>query len=223
MDRKLNKLIQTALILAGFFVIFASQTAIASWYCEPVYGGGERCWGTGEIIIDKVVRNPGTGAFVDNLGVNDPKFAPDQEVLYQIQVKNIGQGTFAKVNVKDTFPNYLDFVWGPLGWDANARELRFDLSDLKPGETRKFEVMAKVFGTSRLPEDKSLICVVNTARVEAEGKSDEDQAQICFEKKVLGVTQLPPTGQVQGLMIAFGLIVTTLMGAKLAFVKQKAN
>jgi uncharacterized repeat protein (TIGR01451 family) len=220
MDRKLLKLILFFSIFNFQFSIF-NKPARASWYCEPVYGGGERCWGTGEILIDKAVKNPSTGLFVDNLGVNDPKYAPGQEVLYRLEVKNTGQGTFSKVTIKDIFPPYLDFVWGPLGWNSETRTLQFDIYDLKAGESRQFEVMAKVFDKERLPDDRSLICVVNTSSVEADGKTDSDQAQICFEKKVLGVQVLPPTG-VNIWTLSLGLLVTTIFGAKLAFAQRKA-
>jgi len=224
MDRKLLKLI---LFFSIFILRFGGQFSIfnkparASWYCEPVYGGGERCWGTGEILIDKTVKNPETDKYVDNLGVNDPKFAPGQEVSYRLEIKNNGQGTFSKVTVKDIFPSYLDFSWGPLGWNSGTRTLQFDVYDLKAGESRKFEVMAKVFDKERLPADKNLICVVNNASVEADGKTDSDQTQICFEKKVLGVKVLPPTG-VNIWTLSLGLLVTTILGAKLAFAQRKA-
>jgi len=217
MDRKILKL---ALLVSVFSIQYSvfSNFAGAAWYCEPVYGGGERCWGTGEILIDKTVKNPETDNYVDNLGVNDPKFAPGQEVSYRLEVKNNGQGTFSKVTVKDIFPSYLDFSWGPLGWNNDTRTLQFDIYNLKAGESRRYEVMAKVFDKERLPADKNFICVVNTASVEADGKTDSDQAQICFEKKVLGVKVLPPTG-VNIWVLSLGLLVTTILGAKLAFRK----
>lgn len=218
MDRKILKLILFVLAFSLQLLVF-SRPVEAAWYCEPIYGGGERCWGTGEILIDKTVKNYSSGLFVDNLGVNDPKFTPGQEVLFRLEVKNTGQGTFSKVTIKDVFPSYLDFVWGPAGWDSNTRTLQFDIYDLVAGESRQFEIMARVFDESRLPGDKNLICVVNPASVEADGKTDSDQAQVCFEKKVLGVTVLPPTGPEFGLFVTLGLLVTTLLGAKLAFKK----
>lgn len=220
MDRKILKLI-LILVLGVNVLVLVPKKVFAGWTCEPIYGGGERCWGTGEILIDKTVKNPSTGLFVDNLGVNDPKFAPGQEVLFRLEVKNVGQGTFSKVTIKDVFPSYLDFVWGPLGWDSSSNTLQFDIYDLKAGESRQYEVMARVFDKDRLPQDKSLICVVNTGRVEADGRSDEDQAQVCFEKRVLGVQFLPPTGVENLWVLSLGLLVTTVLGAKLAFKKSE--
>ncbi|HNP89372.1 MAG: hypothetical protein BWY24_00419 [Microgenomates group bacterium ADurb.Bin219] len=219
MDRKLIKLALLVLALSFQLSVF-SKPVLAGWNCEPIYGGGERCWGTGELLIDKTVKNPDTGLFVDNLGVNDPKYTPGQEVLYRLEVKNVGSSEFSKVTVKDVFPSYLDFVWGPLGWDANTRTLQFDVYNLKAGESRQYEVMTRVFGKENLPSDRSLICTVNTGKVEADGKSDEDQAQICFEYKVLGITSLPPTGVENLWFLVAGLLVTTILGAKLALRKQ---
>jgi len=194
---------------------------MAGWTCEPIYGGGERCFGTGDILIDKTVKNPSSNLFVDNLGVNDPKFSPGELVLYRLEVKNTGSSEFGKVTVKDVFPSYLDFVWGPAGWNSDSRTLQFDVYNLKSGESRQYEVMTRVFGQENLPADRSLICVVNTASAEADGKSDSDQAQICFEKKVLGIKVLPPTGTSFGWIITLGLMATSLVGAKLAFLKQE--
>lgn len=230
MDRKLLKLILFVLI-TYLLSLISYHPVLAAWYCEPVYGGGERCWGTGEILIDKTVKNPSTGLSVDNLGINDPKFAPGQEVLYKLEIKNTGQGNFSEVKVKDILPSYLDFVsltdndgnLFPSDWNSNTRELRFSFSDLKAGESRIFKLTARVFGKEKLPEDLTRECPINTVWVEGDGKTDQDQAQICFEKKVLGVKVLPPTGAANGLILAFGLLVTTILGAKLAFAKQTEN
>lgn len=221
MDRKLIKLF---FLVSIFIVLFLAsfKVAVASWQCEPIYGGGERCWGTGEILIDKTVKRPDTGLFVDNVGINDPKFVPGQEVLFRLEVKNTGSGEFAKVTVKDTFPEYLDYIWGPLGWNSETRILQFDIYNLKAGESRQYEVMARVFTENRLPDNKTLFCVINTGRVEADGKVDEDQSQVCFEEKVLGVKVLPPTGAENVWFLAFGLLVTTVLGAKLALSKRTA-
>lgn len=219
MDRKLLKLALLVLAISLQLSVF-SRSVSAAWNCEPIYGGGEQCYGTGELLIDKTVKNPDTGLFVDNLGVNDPKYAPGQEVLYRLEVKNTGSSEFSKVTVKDIFPSYLDFVWGPLGWNSDTRTLQFDIYNLKSGESRQYEVMARVFAKENLPSDKSLICVVNTGSVEADGKFDSDQTQVCFEKKVLGITTLPPTGIENLWLVALGFLVTTLFGAKLALRKQ---
>lgn len=222
MDRKQTKLGITIFTLLVALSV-SSKSVFAGWNCEPLYGGGERCWGTGELLIDKTVKNPGTGVFVDNLGVSDSKYAAGQDVLYRLEVKNTGLTEFSKVTVKDVFPSYLDFVWGPLGWNSDTRTLQFDIYNLKAGESRQYEVMARVFAKENLPSDKSLICVVNDGQVEADGKSDSDQAQVCFEYKVLGISTLPPTG-VESLGFAIiGLLITTLLGAKLAFAQRRVK
>jgi uncharacterized repeat protein (TIGR01451 family) len=215
MDRKLLKPIFLLGAFLFFFLVFG-KNVFAAWYCEPVYGGGERCWGTGEVVIDKTVKNPQTGNFVDNLGISDPKFAFGQEVLFRLEIKNTGQGEFSKVTVKDVFPSYLDFVRGPEGWNPDNRALQFDIYNLKAGESRQFEITAKIFEKEKLPSDRNLFCVFNSASVEADGKTDSDQSQICFEEKVLGVKTLPPTG-VNLWLLALGFLGIGVFGTKLAF------
>jgi hypothetical protein len=46
----------------------------------------------------------------------------------------------------------------------------------------------------KFPSDKTTICVVNTAETWSGEEKDKDTAQVCLEKKVLGVAVLPPTG-----------------------------
>ena len=229
MDRKLIKTILLVLVIYLLSFIFY-RYSLASWNCEPIYGGGEKCWGTGEILIDKTVKNHETGLYVDNLGVNDEKYAPGEDVPYRLEIKNTGQGNFSELKVKDTLPSYLDFVsltdndgnLYPSDWDSNTKELRFSFSNLNAGESRIFNLTARIYSKDSLPQGLTLECPLNYVFVEADGKTDSDQAQICFEQKVFGVTYLPPTGPEFGLVVSLGLLVTTLLGAKLAFNTKKA-
>ena len=204
---------------------------MASWNCEPLYGGGERCWGTGEILIDKTVKNPDTGLFVDNLWVDDPRFHPGDQITYRLEIKNTGQGNISQIKILDNLPSYLDFVsltdkdgnGYASDWNATTRELRFSFSGLAASELRTFYLYARVFAKESLPEAGISKCLINYVSIDADGKTDSDQSGICFEKKVLGIKYLPPTG-VEDLWVAVaGLLVTTIFGAKLALKKQIEN
>jgi len=175
-----------------FFSFFLTSLAIrevppvfAEVRCETQYGGGQVCVTTGQLQVNKKVWDPQGKAFVDNLGITSYKFTADEEIRFQLEIKNVGDRTFEKVNVKDILPSYLEFSSG---------EISFEIENLEPGESETREIKAKVVSLDRLPNNKSLVCEVNTVEAWADEEKDKDTAQICIEKKVLGVTELPPTG-----------------------------
>jgi len=174
-------------ILSFFFllVIIGARPVFAEVRCETQYGGGQVCVKTGELQVNKKVWDPQNKVFVDNLGITSYKFTAGEQVFFQIEIKNIGDNTFSKVNVKDTLPNYLELPSG---------QLAFEIENLEPSESERREIKAKVVPLEQLPSDKTLICEVNTVEAWADGEKDKDTAQICLEKRVLGVTKLPPTG-----------------------------
>lgn len=167
------------------------DVANADTSCQPIYGGGQTCVTTaGNISLDKKVQNPasskgGVSAFVDNLGVNDAKYKPGETVTFQISVTNTGSSTLSTVNVKDTLPQYVDFVSGPGTFNTNSKVLSFDLANLAASETRTVTFQAKVTDASKLPQNQSVTCIVNQASATAEDKTATDNAQFCIEKPVV--------------------------------------
>jgi uncharacterized repeat protein (TIGR01451 family) len=225
MDRKPIKL--TSFVLAfSFWLLAFSKPVFAGWRCEPQYGGGEKCWGTGEIAVYKTVKKPNSNDFVENLYLNDPKYAPGDLVPFRLEVKNNGLGAFGTVYILDTLPAYLDFAWGPSGWNVSNKELRYYLYNLQVGETRTVEFTARVVSADKMPASENVICnsdlVLNRVRVEAEDKWGEDSSRICVEKKAAAEVKMPPTGASLWL-VTLGFITTGLVGAKLALAKRIAR
>lgn len=185
------KKLSTILIVAVLVLIFSLfvKQARATVYCDGQYG--EVCREI-ELLIDKMVWDPVNGKFVDNLGINDYKFAPDEEITFRLEVKNVGDETFAEIDVRDYLPDYLEYLSG---------DIDFEIKDLDPGETETREFKAKVVSADKFPSDESIICVVNKAEAWNGDEKDEDTAQVCMEKKVLGVAELPPTGPEHATMI----------------------
>src|SRR4030042_6518487 len=158
--------------------------------CQPIYGGGETCIQVGPVTINKTVKNPKTNAFVDNLGVNDPKYSPSSTVTFNLTVTNTGGSNISKTTVKDIFPQFTDFVSGSGSFDANTKTLSFDIKDLKAGESRTFTVQGKTATTDQLPSSQGITCVVNQATATSDnGQQSSDNSQFCIEKPVLGVTK----------------------------------
>jgi len=192
--------------------IILTQPIFASIRCETQYGGGQVCIKTGELQINKKVWDPQSKAFIDNLGITSYKFTAGEEVIFQIEIKNVGDEAFDKVNIQDTLPNYLELSSG---------ELSFEIDNLEPGESETREIKAKVVSIDKLPSNKTLVCEVNTAEGWTDDEKDKDTAQICIEKRILGVTQLPPTGPKGWLIISLLSLLSGLLTIYFLKISQK--
>ncbi len=180
----LSLLIVLASLSATTRMVWADSTCGGYFYGGPCV---EK-----EILVDKLVKDPASGNFVDNLGPSDSKLNPEEEITFKIVVKNTGNTDLEDVKIKDVLPNYLDFVSGPEGtnWNSDERTFEFVIDGLKAGETKEFKVKAKVVSKESLPEDKSLVCVTNWVEAKAEGMVDSDTSGVCIQN----VEQLPATG-----------------------------
>lgn len=165
---------------------------VAAQECTTQYGGTTTCVST-SLTINKQVKNPATGNFVENLGSSDPTFSAGGEVLFRLIIKNTGTKTLTTVTVKDIFPNELTFAAGPGTFDRGSNTLTFTMNNLTAGESRMVEILASV-DPAKVARDRSLFCVVNRATISANNQSDQDTAQLCIQTNVLGATTLPVAG-----------------------------
>lgn len=206
---------------------------MAAGDCQPTYGGvyGGPCAPSVNLTIDKKVQNPSTAVFVDNLSVNDPKFAPEQIITFKIVVTNTGSADLGNVTVKDIFPSFVTFSGGAGVYDASKNTLTLTLDSLKSGESRTFTVGSRVASLKDLPSDKMISCVINQAQATSENQTVSDNAQLCIEKVQPSVTkgglpimpsvpvkQTPSTGPEMALL--FGLIP---MGSLGYFLRRKSQ
>ena len=167
------------LVLSSLF----SVSARAEVSCQPIYGGGQTCVSTGNILVDKKVLNPETQKMTDNLTVNDGKFAPGANINFQINLTNTGHADIKHIDVKDIFPQYVIFASGPGKFDANTKILTFEVADLKPKETRTFTVVGKIVEANRLPADLGIVCNATFATaITSDSGTSQDTAQFCIQK-----------------------------------------
>lgn len=172
--------------------------------CVPVYGGGVQCPRVGQVLIDKTVRNPSTGVFVDNLGPSDPKYRPQWIVTFRVTVKNSGDQTLDKVKVVDKLPQYVDFMSGPGTYDSKGRTLTWDVNNLAGGALQVFEIKGRVVHVAVLPAEKSVVCPVNVADAKSDSQTDHDESQFCVEKQLV-VPTVPKAGPENWALILSGL------------------
>lgn len=211
-------------ILLSIAYLLLANRVYADTVCQPLYGGGETCQ-TSNLVIDKTVLNPGTTTFVDNLGVNDPKYNPGGEITFRIMVANTGGTTAKNVSVKDLFPQLITFAAGPGTYDNNNKTLTIGLGDLGPTESRTITISGKIALVNELPTDASIVCVVNQAILV--NQNIQDNSQLCIQKPGLGIVPAstkgglkvfppakvkatPPTGPEA--IALFGLIPTGTLG-----------
>jgi len=177
------------IFLFSIFSLLLARSAYADVVCQPVYGGGQTCVTTGNILVTKTVQNPQTNQFVQNLGTNDPRFSGDQTVTFQISVTNTGGQTISQTAVKDTFPGSVNFQPGGTAgtFDNNTKTLTFTVDLLGPNETRNFAVLGKVVDPKDLPN--GITCVVNQVTATANtGQMSQANTQFCIEKTVPATT-----------------------------------
>ena len=177
-----NKIFFLSILFSINLFLMGRGNPVLAQYVPPPYGEPTP---SGQILIDKKVKDPASEDYVDNLGVNDYRFAPGEEIYFKITVKNNGETTFEKVAVKDILPPYVEYVSGPT---------EIEYGNLGPDESREFEILARVVSAEGLPNDQGLYCVINRAEVIADDQTDRDAAQLCIEKKVLGITTHPTVG-----------------------------
>lgn len=175
-----------SLVLIAVTTALTAGTSYAAGNCQPIYGGGQTCVTSANILINKKVQNPTNGQFVDNLSINDPRFAPDQNVIFQLVVTNTGSSSIDKVIVKDIFPQFVNFVAGPGNFDSNSRTLSFEVANLAAGESRTFSVTGKISTDKELLMGTGVNCVVNqaTAQIASNSQMSQDNSQLCIQKGV---------------------------------------
>jgi uncharacterized repeat protein (TIGR01451 family) len=200
----LKRQVKALFFLFCLALLFA-RSSHAAVRCETQYGGGEKCWETAEIVLDKKVWYQTEESFVDNLADVSPtgfKFALNDRVIYRIKYTNVSNRKFDKVTISDTLPvdKYLKYdttnIVNPRFEYQNGKivKISFDVYDFEPGESDEKQIELLV---TKVPADLGFDCeVTNVAELWASENYARDTAKICVtsRNKVLGVTTLPKTG-----------------------------
>lgn len=211
----MKKLFSFLFIISVF--CFLSSVFAASAFADSYgsYGGGVPI----DLVINKLVKNPISNVYVENLGSTDPTFSPGATVTFRLVIKNGSGETMDPVTVIDNLPSYLTFVSATIPATSNkgGNSVTFTLSNMIAGESRTIEFTAKVAPKSSFPADRSLFCVSNFSKVTAPTRlnGDEDTAELCL---ATGQGKLP----VAGVNDVFALIpFLSLGGIGLALLKKK--
>lgn len=195
------------------FLMFSSSVFAAGINpsCPSVYGA--TC-PSGQLFVDKKVRNPQSGEFVESLSANDPTFLPDQEVGFRIEVKNTGSSDLDNIQVQDKLPDFVEFVSGPGNFDQNSKALNFSIDKLKAGEFKIFELKVKILSGKSLPAE-GVTCLTNFAQAQKDQQVVQDSSVFCVQTQILGeIKELPKTGTKEAVLItltSLGFLLISLI------------
>lgn len=184
-------MIKKVLLLLLFFVL-ATKPALADVSCTTQYGGGQACVTTGLLVNKKIWDPANGGAFKDNLGLADHRFAPGEEVLFSIDIKNVGDNTLNNVQFTDTLPGFL--VW------SSGDALSSTINILTPGQTITKTIRTRVISNLNTP----VSCDRNLVLATAGNFSDRDTAQLCVGTAPKTIPAAGPEMAVLALLPAFG-------------------
>ena len=149
--------------------------------CQPIYGGGETCVTSNKILLNKTVKNPQTGMFVDNLSINDPRYGTNQSITFQLTVTNTGDSVISQATVTDQMPSYVTNVTGP-GSVSKGGLLTFTVNNLNVNESRTYTISGTTVAANSLPSNQSVACTVNQASATVGNETSSDNSQFCIEK-----------------------------------------
>ncbi len=161
--------------------------------CQPIYGGGETCVQSNEVTLNVLVQNPDTKEYVNNLGISDPKYGPNQTVNFHVTLKNISNKTLSNIVVKNKFPQFLDYLSGTGNYDKNSKTLTFTISQLNSQESKTYTIQGKVVSADKLPSNQGTVCEIYQASATVDNNISEDNAQFCIAKAGSASPTIPPT------------------------------
>lgn len=211
----MKKVFGSLLLLAA---LAAAPSAFADTSCNNVYGAS--C-PTGNLSLDKKVRHPQSGEFLDAISSTDATFLPEQEVKFRIEVKNTGSADLVDVWVDDKLPDYVEFVSGTGNYDKGAHKLWWKIDRLNAGQSQTFEIRAKLKAANQLP-NMSITCMTNHSKAVKDNMSAQDTASFCVQTKILGqTTELPKTGASSFTMLIGLSIISSLLA--ISFARKSAK
>lgn len=175
----------TGITLLRFFVgpSFAQTTT-----CQPIYGGGQTCVESGDLLVDKKIKHPTqAGQFVDNLVGDSPRYGLDQEIIFNIDVKNTGNNTIKDITVQDVFPpQYVVFTDRIGKFDHKTKLFTYTIAELKKDETKRVSIKARSVKAEQFPWGENVVCLVNQALTftsRTKNNPSQDNSRFCIQRQ----------------------------------------
>jgi uncharacterized repeat protein (TIGR01451 family) len=160
--------------------------------CVPVFGGGSPCNGDAAVVVNKQVRDPKSGRYVDNLSGT---YDPGQAVTFHIFFTNTSNKDLTGILIQDTFPRYLSYTDGDGKFDFTKQIFTANLTSLKKGQSKALSVTGTIVSADKIPSSPSPLCVTNVATVTQEGKTSSDSVPFCIRQSASAQPEPTKTAQ----------------------------
>lgn len=162
-------------------VINAQSPTPTQTVCPPVYGGGTICQDN-NILVDKKVKDPESGNFVNNIDMSQTPFAPGDHVFFRIAVTNISNSPLKNITVMDNLPQFLTIVQTPGTYDGTQRRISITVDSLNANETKTYDIELVISPLDALNGTGTTFCLSNQAVAKIDTHVSNDTAQICVQK-----------------------------------------
>jgi len=180
----MNRLTKPFLIVTtAFLFLFAgtlSATAASDTNCAPIYGGGTSCQESKDFSVDLKIRNPQNNSYADSFNPQDVLFAPNQQIVYKLTIKNTSKKDLTKVPVTIFFPQLIPYTQGTGNYDSKNHSLTFTIDTLKPNDTKTFFLQATVAGQDKFPNNTQIQCGLTQALITLDKEVSQDNTQACI-------------------------------------------
>ncbi|MBU1130269.1 DUF11 domain-containing protein [Patescibacteria group bacterium] len=165
-----------------------------------------------QIVVDKTIKGLDQSEWKDNYSSSDMIFKPNDQFEFKIVVKNTGNRNLTWIDVKDSLPSSLDYIFGR--GDYNAHVVSWQISEIKPGEEQVTIIRVKV--NSSVPA--KLKEWFNKVDAKAESGASDSDTSAFWTAQGTAKDQLPVTGPadqiVLGTFIGLGLLGTIAISRK---------
>lgn len=194
-----------SLFLASILFVCASNSAFANVAptptpeCTPIYNGGQTCFTSKKVTVNKKVLRPQIAAnpnteladkdFVENVNQKDTPYAPQTPTAYRIYVTNETASEIKNIVISDVFPaNFLTFTTAAGTFDSKTRTFSTTLASLKPKETKKITIHVLTASNEELASRNIPTCTVNVAFATFNKETVQDNAMVCVKKEGVATT-----------------------------------
>jgi len=177
------------------------------------YGGGTE---VEKVEINKLVRDPKTGNFVDDLTHADFTFKTGDTVTYMIRYRNTGTIDLDDVTIEDRIPSGFslgDIIDGnKTGFDSSSNTVKFSHDGTLKADSKWIEIR---FDT-KIESDAEAGDRVNTAIFKVDGdEKTRDTASIFVASGEVKSAQLPETGPTETAALTVISLIMAGAGLKL--------
>jgi uncharacterized repeat protein (TIGR01451 family) len=167
------------LLVLFLFSVTQQQVLAQTPTCVPIFGGGATCARDASVVVNKQIKDPKSGKYVDSLTT---PYAPGQAITFHIFVTNTTTNTVNGISIKDTFPTYLSYAAGDGKFDFSNQTFTANVTSLTKGQSKAISVTVTVVSADKIPGSPSPLCISNVVTATQNGKTSTDTTPFCLTR-----------------------------------------